>query len=201
MYDIFPDLLVPPKQTKHRNREIEDTRKRCKIAFNTADFLRANGLEIRVTEADKAQAREIFLEAPYAVNTTPTTPGAAIYLEAMLSRYDYEVVNGANKMRNYVMFKLFELSEDPDTRISFKALETLGKVAEIGLFSTKIDINITEKPTQDLEAELHNLLKGYDISVLEGELSDVQAQLSLTREMNAPLTHLSVEGISDAELT
>jgi hypothetical protein len=45
-------------------------------------------------------------------------------------------------------------SVDPDPRQRMKALENLGKVAGVGLFSDRIDINVTHRTVQDIERDL-----------------------------------------------
>lgn len=191
--DVIPDYRHPLPKPRGPN-EIEDARARAKAAFNTAEFLKAFGLPINITDDDREQARAIFMDAPNAP-ATPTTPGAALILDALLTRYDFTMVGATNKMRNYVLFNLFDLAEKASSdSVKLKAIETLGKVAEIGLFASKIEISIEHKPTKDLEEELHNLLKGYNLDALEGELADVQDQLSLEREARGELTDEELSG-------
>lgn len=61
------------------------------------------------------------------------------------------------------MYKFFELAEDPDPKVSMRALENLAKTADIGLFSERVEININQRTTVDLEADLSKLIH----SVLE----------------------------------
>ena len=121
------------------------------------------------SEAEKTEALSIFLEQPDAPSA-PTTSGAAKALEKLLKKFDYNLTNSTNKMRQYVLFKLFELAENDDPRLSIKAVEMLGKVTEIGLFSTKIEVSTTDKPTDVLESELSTLLAAYSI----GELGAIE---------------------------
>ena len=118
-----------------------------------------------ITVDDKEEALSIFLEQPTAP-LAPTTSGAAKALERLLKRFDYNLTNSTNKMRQYVMFKLFELAENDDPRLSIKAIEMLGKVSEIGLFSTKIEVSSADKPTAELESELSTLLATYSLGEL-----------------------------------
>ena len=191
--DIIPDYRHPLPKSRSPH-EIEDARARAKAAFNTAEFLKAFGLPITITDDDREQARAIFMDTPNAPQA-PTTPGAALILDALLTRYDFTMVGATNKMRNYVLFNLFDLSEKAESdSVKLKSIELLGKVAEIGLFTNKLEISIEQKPTKDLEDELHNLLKGYNLDALEGELADVQDQLSLEREARGELTDEELSG-------
>lgn len=82
-------------------------------------------------------------------------------LEALLNDYDYQLPNSTNKMRQYVLNKLFETAEEGEPNLSLKALEILGRVTEIGLFTTRIEVSVADKPTADLENDLSVLLKNY----------------------------------------
>jgi len=144
----------------------------AKAVFEDADFLRANGADIpEFTQREKNEALSIFLEQPDAP-LAPTTSGAAKALEKLLKRFDYNLPNATNKMRQYLIFKMFELAENEDPRLAIKALEMLGKVSEIGLFSTKIEVSTADKPTKELEGELSSLLKTYSL----GELATVDVE-------------------------
>jgi hypothetical protein len=131
------------------------------------------------TDADKTEALSIFLEQPDAP-PAPTTSGAAKALEKLLKKFDYNLTNSTNKMRQYVLFKLFELAENDDPRLAIKAVEMLGKVTEIGLFSTKIEVSNSDKPTDVLETELSVLMTAYsmgEFGAIEGtyeELTDAE---------------------------
>jgi len=190
---INPDWHHPLPKPR-RPDELEDVRARAKAAFNTAEFLKAFGLPINITEDDRDQARAIFMGNPDAPDA-PKTPGAALHLEALLTKYDYTLLGTTNKMRNYVLFNLFDLAEKASSdSVKLKSIELLGKVAEVGLFANKLEVSITERPTSELEDELRRLLRGYDLATLEGELSDVQSQLSLEREARGELTDEELKG-------
>ena len=144
--------------------------------FADRSFLLNNGvahadLPPEYTHQEKTEALSIFLEQPDAP-LAPTTSGAAKALEKLLKKFDYNLPNATNKMRQYLIFKMFELAENEDPKLSIKALEMLGKVTEIGLFSTKIEISTTDKPTKELESELSSLLATYslgELGAIEGE--------------------------------
>jgi hypothetical protein len=154
--------------TPNRTAEELSEARACSInAFNNPDFLRDNGADIpEYTSQEKTEALSIFLEQPDAP-LAPTTSGAARALEKLLKRFDYNLPNATNKMRQYLIFKMFELAENDDPKLAIKALEMLGKVSEIGLFTTRIEISNNDKPTKELEGELSTLLKTYSL----GELS------------------------------
>ena len=124
-----------------------------------ATFLERMGFDLPVpTAEDKKEAMQIYHAAPSAPDK-PSTLGTAIVLEKMLAKHDYVLADPSNKMRNYVVYKLFEHAEHDDPKVSLKALEFLAKSSEVGLFSDKIEVNITQKTTIELESELTSLIK------------------------------------------
>lgn len=127
--------------------------------FDTSlEFIKTMGIPLPdITDDDRKEALHIFHESPLAPSK-PTTLGAARMLDSLLAKYDYQLIDPTTKMRNYVMFKLFELAESPDEKTSMRALENLAKTSEIGLFSDKVEININQKSTAELEENLARLV-------------------------------------------
>lgn len=159
------EALLAPSE-----RSAESTFLQAQEVFADRSFLLNNGvpytkLPPEFTAQEKNEALSIFLEQPDAP-LAPTTSGAAKALEKLLKRFDYNLPNATNKMRQYLIFKMFELAESDDPKLAIKALEMLGKVSEIGLFSTKIEIATTDKPTKELETELSSLLATYSLGDL-----------------------------------
>jgi len=101
----------------------------------------------------------------------------------LMDQYDFDALNNSRKLRSYVVTRLVEFSQDDNKHLAMKALTALGNIKDVGLFSTTIEVNITQKPTEDLEEELKGILKGYNMDVIEGQLIKVEGQLSLEREM------------------
>lgn len=140
----------------------------------------------RVSKEDHHEAMQIFL-TPSSEIPTPTTSGAQAALNKLLKQYDYSLSNAANRIRQYVTFKLFELAETDDPKIQLKALEMLGKVTEVGLFSTRIEVANTNVPTNELEQQLTDLLAVYSI----------EGAVKTPEEMAASINY---SDISDEEL-
>lgn len=127
--------------------------------FDTSlDFLKTMGIPLPdITDEDRKEALHIFHESPLAP-AKPTTLGAARMLDSLLAKYDYQLVDPTTKMRNYVMFKFFELAESEDDKTSMRALENLARTSDIGLFSERVEVNINQKSTEDLEKDLTQLV-------------------------------------------
>jgi hypothetical protein len=58
-----------------------------------------------------------------------------------------------------VVNKLIVETENPDARIRVKALELLGKVSDVGLFTEKQEITITHQTSDDLRDRLRRKLQ------------------------------------------
>jgi hypothetical protein len=70
-------------------------------------------------------------------------------------------------MRQYLVYKLFDWAENEDPKVSLKAVEMLGKVSEIGLFTTKLEVSTSERPTEELESDLTKLMKTMGLDAIE----------------------------------
>lgn len=136
-------------------------------------FLRGMGFELpEPTIEDRKEAMHIYHNTPMAPSK-PSTLGTAVVLDSMLAKYDYALNDPMHKMRNYVMYKFFEHAENEDPKISLKALEYLAKSSEVGLFTDRVEINIHEKPTEELKSELTSLISSILIRAKPGTVIDV----------------------------
>jgi hypothetical protein len=140
--------------------EIDDFRQKAHALFETVQELISQGAKVDITPEDKAKSHEIFAtqKIPSPKNVTP---GTILNLEAILNEWDQEVLDVSRRLRNYVTNKLIVESVDPDPRQRMKALENLGRIAGVGLFSERIDINITHRTVQDIETDLLKTLELY----------------------------------------
>lgn len=141
-------------------------------AFHTVEFLEQNGADIEdPTDLDRKEARSVFLDTP-GVPLEPMTPGKALVLKSLLDAYDVEVVRNAVQVRNYVKMRLLELSDSKRESTQLKALELLGKMADVQAFSDKLEINITHQTTAELEAQLAEKLSSYMKDIVDMEDPD-----------------------------
>lgn len=152
-------------------------------AAGTARLLAEAGLEIvfndEVLDDAAATARQAArdptaLQTRSAIKTiTKKTPAALILTEEILKNYGHKIVEEASQVRHMVVNKLIQETENPDARIRVKALELLGKVSDVGLFTEKQEITITHQTSDDLRDRLRRKLqKMVDITPLEAEDAD-----------------------------
>lgn len=164
---VTPELDVPPP-FKWTADEIMDIRERAQRAFNTVEFLRANGLDdVEVTESDRKDARAVFMDSPAVPPQAINTPAKALVLSALLNEYDLDVVRSAQQLRNYIKLKYLELSDSGNAKVELKALEMLGKLSDVGAFTERIDINVTHRTTEELEADLARKLSSYLSDIID----------------------------------
>jgi hypothetical protein len=140
--------------------ELTDFREKAHALFQTVQELVAQGAEVEITEEDKKKSHEIFSsqKLPPVKNITS---GTIVNLEAILNEWDHEVLDVHRRLRNYVTNKMIAESVDPDPRQRMKALENLGKLAGVGIFSDRIDINVTHRTVKDIETDLARTLEMY----------------------------------------
>ena len=136
---------------------------KVKIATKTAQLLSEAGAQIPISSAEKKEAAEIFKQftnpevetkPTAAVNKALQVPATVQHLYAMLSDYDHQVVDEAVQLRRFVTNKLIEDAGLSDPRHRLKALELLGKISDVGLFSEKTEITVKNLSQTDLEAEI-----------------------------------------------
>ena len=117
------------------------------------------GDDVELTPEHEEIARDIFVEGRAPTKYELTQPGVVLKLGALLNEYDYDLLKEADSIRNFVVNRLIEESQVPKN--AMKALELLGKVSEIGLFTERVEVNINHKSTEELEAELVKTLSRY----------------------------------------
>jgi hypothetical protein len=164
-----PEIGIPlPFDTTPE--EIEDFREKAHALFETVQELVKQGATVEITDEDKAKSHQIAATGKLPP-VREITPGTIINLEAILSEWDQEVLDVNRRLRNYVTNKLITESVDPDPRQRMKALENLGRIGSVGLFSDKIEVNVTHRTVDDIERELAKTLEMY-----MGQAEEVQPE-------------------------
>ena len=140
---------------------------KVKVAALTAKVLVDGGAEIPVSTPEKIDAEELFKVftdpeqkgmVNASVNKSLTTPATVKHLYAMLSDYDHQVVQEAVQLRRFVTNKLIEDTGLNDPRHRLKALELLGKISDVGLFSEKTEVIVKHATTEELEKQIRSKL-------------------------------------------
>ena len=135
--------------------------------IKTADWLKELGAtddEEILDEAQKAQAAEAFSEVLTSPETAKqalakiTTPPAIQRIVGMLTAYEWHFVEEAQRLRSMAVAKIVDETDHPDARIRLKALELLGKVTEVGLFTERISIKKEELSDDELNDRIREKL-------------------------------------------
>lgn len=173
---ITPEVGIPlPFDTKPE--DIDDFREKAHAMFQTVQELANNGLQVEVTDADKAQARMLFA-ASKAPAAKTATPGSIVHLESILGEWDQEVMDVSRRLRNYVTNRFIVESTDPDPKVRLKALENLGRLSNVGSFSDRIDITVTHRTINDIETELKKTLELFTGEVIDVSPKEVQKSVA-----------------------
>jgi len=165
--------LVPPLEQMPMEPQTEKLTEREEIfaAANTADFLAALGdKEATTDETDAERARDLFETARVPTKYEKQLPGVMRHLDTLLSEYDHMVIKDAQQVRTYVTNRLLEESNDDDPKIRMRALELLGKITDVGLFTERQEVTVKHQSTEELEDLLRNKLS----RLIDGDVSDAE---------------------------
>ena len=131
--------------------------------INTNDWLKDIGAlddEEVVSQAEKEIAKDAFTALTTNASDAKdvvlkmNTPPAIKQIVGMLTGYEWAFVEEAQRLRSMAVAKIVEETEHPDARIRLKALELLGKVTEVGLFTERISVKKEELSDDELNAKI-----------------------------------------------
>lgn len=189
---IEPDLAIPfPDDDQNLANFIE----RAQAACNTAALLELDttptdeDLEVAETIAYAVASNEDqanrTLNQKKASNIKPATYHA---VNDILKEFSTKVVENATQIRLLVTNKLLLESVNEDPRIRIRALELLGKITDVGLFTEKSEVTINHRSNKELvdslRAKIHRLMTPEDVEdaqVVEvnGEKVDLDQELGI----------------------
>ena len=81
--------------------------------------------------------------------------------------------------------KLIQETESDDARIRIRALELLGKISDVGLFSDKTEVTVTHQTTDDIRDRLRDKLTKLvepEEEIEDAIIIDVDAELGIKDE-------------------
>lgn len=134
---------------------------------NTADWLKELGAESDeevVTQAQEESAVQAFTALttgapdPKIAVANLQVPAAVRKTVAMLTAYNWKFVEQAQEIRGKAVYQLLDEMEHPDARIRLKAIELLGKVTEIGLFTERVSVKKEELADHELDERIREKL-------------------------------------------
>lgn len=148
-----------------------DSKETAHAAAKTAkDILNRSGVkDFSISEEDAIHATELFnqhMQTHQIPISTINKPETALKLEAILQEYDYKVVQQADQIRTLVVNKLLELSDNRDAKVQLKAVELLGKIADVGMFVDKQEVTYKHQSDEVIQKKLKEKLG----LLIEGEI-------------------------------
>lgn len=159
--------------------------------IETTDWLKTLGAATDdevITQVEQTQATQAFATAitgsPDAKTalTKITTPPAISRIVSMMTAYEWQFVEEAQRLRAMAVAKIVEETDHPDARIRLKALELLGKVTEVGLFTERIEIKKTALSDVELDAKIKEKLLQIQNTVDEPENDEDILDVDLMEE-------------------
>lgn len=198
---VEPDISIPFPDD---NPVLANFIEKAQAACNTAELLE---LDMEPTEQDLSTAEKTVYavaeneeKANKKLVKQDQKPAVYKSVKSILDEYSLRVVDNAMQIRLLVTNKLILDSDSPDDRTRLRALEMLGKITDVGLFTEKSEVTITHRSTEDLvssiRSKLHRLMHPDDVTdvkVVEvnGESIDVDVELGLDEKED--------DGINDAD--
>ena len=94
----------------------------------------------------------------------------------MVTAYQWKFVEQAEELRSMAVTHIVKEVQHPDARIRLKALEMLGKVTEVGLFTDRIQVKSEDISDEELEARIKEKLGKYMGAVDIVDVEEVVAE-------------------------
>ena len=190
---VKPEVGVPVQ----KDASYDDLKEYVSAAAETVEELAEHGLEVDANKEDQDVAAKItssYASDPYKTSKKITlkkaatlTPASLVLTNNILQEFGQLVAENAAQIRHMVTNKLVLETDNPDPRVRIRALELLGKISDVGLFSEKSEVTVTHQSTDDLKAKLRKKLekmaepedKIEDAVVIEGESFNVDEELGI----------------------
>lgn len=158
--------------------------------IKTTDFLSeiTQDDEEKISEASETRALEAFSAV---IAQSPDAKQKILALQlpeevrssvAMLSQYQWDFIKQAEELRTMAVAKIVKETDHPDARIRLKALDMLGKVTEVALFTERIEVKKTDLSDSELEKRIKEKLGKY---MGKADIVDVEA-IDLDKEIPGP---------------
>jgi hypothetical protein len=181
-HKIEPDFdhPIPANPT---DKEPRDPQEKVKVSATTARLLGELGMPLDMTMAEAAEAQDLFAGHPEQEPGDVYKQGVAVRLSALLNVYDKQIVGDAVQLRHYITNRLIEISSCGTVKDELRALELLGKISDVGLFTEKQEITVTHRTSEELEHAIKERVKRLihsniiDVTPEDTELDELKNQV------------------------
>jgi hypothetical protein len=176
---VVPEVTIPIP-VDLTPQEAKTLHERAKAAFKTAEFLIAMGHEVTKDGmmANQREAARQFTGSPIA-GRRPFNTETAIWMDDLLQRYNNAIVEDTVRLKTYVATRLVEESDGDKAADRLRALESLGRLSQLGMFADKLEINVNHKSTDELKEELAKKLSRYMGVVEEVPAKELQKKATV----------------------
>jgi hypothetical protein len=192
---VEPDLTIPFPED---NPVLASFREKAEAACKTAELL---DIDITPTEQDMAVAEQAVYDLAeneekankkLIQKSSPIKKPATYYaVNDILKEFSVKVVENATQIRLLVTNNLILETANEDPKIRIRALELLGKITDVGLFTEKSEVTINQRSSKELvdslRAKIHKLMTPADIVdvkevTVNGQVVNLDQELGLEEE-------------------
>ena len=164
-----PDLgvVLPPEDMPYAT-----LRERAAAACKTIAELTEHGLPPEALQEQPDDAKIVeeivsaFAQDEQKANQVVTSsrfstlrPAVILQIDEHLTEFSHIVVRNAVQIRTFVTNKLILEAANPDARVRIRALELLGKISDVGLFTERSEVTVTHRSTDELKLSLREKLE------------------------------------------
>ena len=194
--NIEPDVSIPLPPD---NVPFADLKELAEAACKSAELLELDTSSSEEVKSAAEQTLYKYAEDPEKTSKQiakkPNALSAATFKEvkSLLDEFSVRVVDNATQIRLLVTNRLILDSDNEDPRIRLRALELLGKITDVGLFTEKSEVTVINRSTEDLNNSLREKIRRLmrpdnvtDVDAVEvnGEAINVAEELGLPDEEN-----------------
>ena len=162
------------------------------VLGNTAELQVELGAPLEVTEEDAEREKQL-LEAALKSKKIESfqTPNTAFAAAGFLRTYGSQLALDVATARAAITHKLMEIANCGDPKFELKALELLGKITDVGLFTEKSEVTVNHRSSQELvtslRAKIQKLMYPQDVEdaqvvEVKGEAINVDEELGIEEE-------------------
>lgn len=129
----------------------------------------ADAFNALTTQDPRAKQRLLELDLPEEIKSAV----------GMVTAYQWKFVEQAESLRSMSVAKIVKETDHPDARIRLKALELLGKVTEVALFTDRISVKSEDVSDEELDARIKEKLGRYmgAVDVVDVEEIEVKSRI------------------------
>lgn len=178
--DFIPDItsdatsftpLDPLTPAQTLNAQIKTSQWLASLAEEDEDIMdeakqekTTNAFNALVTADPSAKRKLLELDLPEEIKSAV----------GMVTAYQWRFIEQAEQLRSMSVAKIVKETDHPDARIRLKALEMLGKVTEVALFTDRVQIKTDEISDEELDAKIKEKLSKYmgTVDVVEAEFTE-----------------------------